>query len=495
MIAYRSSQVRTVLLYAQDRQGLGHITRAVTIARHILASHRDVVVYLATRSQFAHVSALPERCDCIKLPSRQTPKHIKRPADDHSISIAHFQKLRGQILRDVALGLAPDLVLVDHEPLGASGEFREGLWALKEASPETRFVFGLRDIADDPERIRAEWRDMGVYEALEQLYDGIAVYGSPSLYDVAEAYDLPASVQPKLRYCGYIVRDPPAAPDPAAVRTEYGFPATGPLVLATVGSGYDGYPVLAGALTALERAQAKFPGLSAILVTGPFMPAEEQASLAARATPACRVVTRADTFQLMAVADAVVSMGGYNSVCEALASARPLVIVPRSTHKIEQQIRARILAAQGVARWVHPNELDGDALGQALEWALRCDPDAHARRVHEVLPSFDGAVQMTTYLSPWLSGARPAAVAPAPEPEMAADAAARLAKCIYAPSARWDVRTAQNSLVARLEAALRAFPGWKVELALHALSSTRAAPAELDKIRKLLDNVTKDGPN
>jgi len=181
-------------------------------------------------------------------------------------------------------------------------------------------------------------------------------------------------------------------------------PPNGPLVLATVGSGYDGYPVLESARAAVERLQAKIPDLVAILVTGPFMPAEEQARLQARATATCRVVSQADTFQLMAAADAIVSMGGYNSVCEALVAARPLVIVPRATHKIEQQIRAESLAARGLARWVHPKESNGNGLAEALEWALGRDRRAHARLVRDIIPSFDGAARLAAYLAHWIGG-------------------------------------------------------------------------------------------
>jgi len=300
-------------------------------------------------------------------------------------------------------------VLVDHEPLGSAGEFRDGLYALKAQSPSTRFVFGLRDIMDDAARIGALWKELGVYEAFENLYDGIAVYGSRRLYDVAEAYAIPASVRSKLHYCGFVVRDLPSR-NGQFVRQSHELPAKGPLVFATVGSGYDGYPVLEATVEALERLQTQIPDLLAILVTGPFMPPEQQAALQERATRKRRVVPQADNFQLMAAADAIVSMGGYNSVCEALAVARPLVIVPRATHKIEQQIRAETLAAHGLARCVHPSELSGESLAQALAWALGCDPHAHARRVREVIPSFDGAARLTDYLSQWL--APPASEAP-----------------------------------------------------------------------------------
>ena len=405
MIGYRSTQVRTLLLYAQDTRGLGHITRTLAITRRVLDAYPDTVAFIATRSHFAHTYTLPERCDYVKLPSRHTPWHIQRPPEDDEASKEHFRRLRSVILQDVALGLAPDLVLVDHEPLGTNAEFKAGLWALKAECPHTKFVFGLRDIMDDPDRIRAEWRQMGVYEALERLYDGIAVYGSPTLFDPAEAYGIPASARHKMHYCGYVVREAPEI-DAAAVRRQYELPEQGRLVLATVGSGYDGYPVLDVAMAAVERLQARHPDLHAILVTGPFMPLQEQAALRARANGVCRVVSTADTFLLMGVVDAIVSMGGYNSVCEALSVGRPVVIVPRATHKVEQKMRAELLTEQGLAKCVLPQALSADTVEGALDWALSVDPELHTRRVRAVVPTFDGAARLAAYLSRWLGEGR-----------------------------------------------------------------------------------------
>jgi predicted glycosyltransferase len=109
----------------------------------------------------------------------------------------------------------------------------------------------------------------------------------------------------------------------------------------------------------------------------------------------------------MTIADVIVSMGGYNSVCEALSIGRPLVIVPRSTHKVEQRIRAETLAARGLARWIHPNDLSGGKLFEAIDWALSLDRDAHARRVRAVIPVFDGAARLTEYLARWIGHDEP----------------------------------------------------------------------------------------
>ena len=402
----RPAGLRLILLYSQDRRGLGHINRTLAIARRLLAADPNLVAYIATKSAIASNFPLPERCDYLKLPTRLTPRTFQRTEADEEASLQHFRGIRSQLLRDAALGLAPDLVLVDHEPLGISGEFRDGLYALKAECPATKFIFGLRDIMDDEVRTRDLWHKLGVYDALENLYDGIAVYGSPKLYDVVEAYAIPPWVQAKLHYCGYVARELPAV-DGVELRQQLGLSPNGRLVLATVGGGYDGYPVLEVAAQAVERLQAKFPELIALMVTGPLMPAADQAALMVRANARCRVVSCADTFQLMTIADAIVSMGGYNSVCEALAAARPLVIVPRATHKVEQRIRAELFASRGVARCVLPQTLNAETLGDALEWALRCDRPSHARLVREVIPSFDGDVRLAAYLSQWLGAAKP----------------------------------------------------------------------------------------
>ena len=58
--------------------------------------------------------------------------------------------------------------------------------------PNTRLVLGLRDIVDSPDVVRRLWEAEDVYNLLEHGYDQILVYGNRELFDVAEAYRLPA---------------------------------------------------------------------------------------------------------------------------------------------------------------------------------------------------------------------------------------------------------------------------------------------------------------
>lgn len=389
------------LLYAQDGKGMGHITRSLTIASHLLEAYPNSAAYIVTESPLTEELVLPTGCTYVKLPTHQASASLPKKEEDDEAYNQHISDERAKILSTLTLKLAPDLVLVDHEPFGHRGEFRDGLFALKARCPNTRFVLGLRDIMDDVGRIREKWEALRVYTAFETLYDGIAVYGSRTLFDVAEAYSIPQSVRPKLYYCGYVVREREVV-DTDELRRRYGLPQKGRLVVATVGGGNDGYPVLEAAQEAVTRLRSRLPDICAILVTGPFMPEEQRQLLFAHSSPLSRVLAKADNFQLFAAADAVVGMGGYNSVWEALSLGRPLVIVPRATYKREQMIRAEALASRGLAMWVHPAELNGEKLAEALEWALRLDPLGHARRVREVVPWFNGASRLTAYLGQWL---------------------------------------------------------------------------------------------
>jgi predicted glycosyltransferase len=57
---------------------------------------------------------------------------------------------------------------------------------------------------------------------------------------------------------------------------------------------------------------------------------------------------RARPAHLLEGAAAAVIMGGYNTVCEALATSTPTLVVPRERPRLEQRIRADALAARGV---------------------------------------------------------------------------------------------------------------------------------------------------
>jgi predicted glycosyltransferase len=67
-------------------------------------------------------------------------------------------------------------------------------------------------------------------------------------------------------------------------------------------------------------------------------------------------------------------MAGYNTVVEALAARKPLLLVPRVHPRREQLVRAESLQRLGLAEMLHPGALSPAAVREALGRLLERKP-------------------------------------------------------------------------------------------------------------------------
>lgn len=97
----------------------------------------------------------------------------------------------------------------------------------------------------------------------------------------------------------------------------------------------------------------------------------------------------------MKAADVVVSMAGYNTVCEILSLRKRAVIVPRVEPVQEQKIRAERMARLGAFKMIHPSDLTPVVLIEAVKTeieAFRTCPLAPACVELDALPRISGYV-------------------------------------------------------------------------------------------------------
>jgi predicted glycosyltransferase len=342
-----------IMFYCHDSYGLGHLRRTLTLARRLRASAPAVNQLIVTGSPLAHDLLLPEDGDYVKLPSVVKTGRDEYAARSLPLAFERISRMRAEIIESVARNVRPGAFLVDHAPAGLKGEVIPALRELRRSS-DTRLILGLRDVVDDAPWVRASWRREGVYELLEDVYDLVLVYGDPGVYDVVSEYHLSSRVARKTRYVGYLARNSHRPPE--QVRRALGL-RTGKLVVATVGGGGDGVELLEAVLRGLQQSNG---GFDTLVVAGPLMPAQQRERLArlADTCPLVRLVSFVDDLQsTIAAADVVVSMGGYNAICEILSAERPAVIVPRVVPRREQLIRAEALSERGFFRTIHPDDL------------------------------------------------------------------------------------------------------------------------------------------
>ncbi len=154
------------------------------------------------------------------------------------------------------------------------------------------------------------------------------------------------------------------------LRRSMGIPPGEKFVLVTAGGGGDGYKVIDTYLTMLET--LPHPEFKSMIVTGPLLAEDLYDQLAVRAR---KLKVRIVKFyrkmeKAILAADCVVSMGGYNTLCEIICAARPSLIVPRSNPREEQLIRARIFAAKGLLEYIPWETVDADGMREKIRLLL-----------------------------------------------------------------------------------------------------------------------------
>jgi predicted glycosyltransferase len=73
-----------------------------------------------------------------------------------------------------------------------------------------------------------------------------------------------------------------------------------------------------------------------------------------------------DLMSYMAAADGVISMGGYNTLCEILSARKPAVVIPRIHPSQEQLVRAEKMTQLGLFQSIHPAVLTPELLFKTL---------------------------------------------------------------------------------------------------------------------------------
>jgi predicted glycosyltransferase len=357
-----------VMTYSHDGFGLGHLRRNTTIASVVARQIPDSSVLMLIGCPSGAVFKLPTGVDFIKLPSvikRNTgvwlPLRLR-------IGLEKTKALRVATIQEAVRVFHPQVLLVDHVPVGIWGELLPSLQMLKRRSDAPTIVLGLRDILDAPEVTRALWEREGTYEAIRRYYDEIFIYGRKEIFDTGAHYGLDGEFEQKLRYVGYVCEHEPYK-NRSEMRSE--LQVENKLLVVTGGGGADAFPMMLECMKALRLLGAN-SGLEAIFITGPLMEGGQREHLRelARGLKARVLVHVDDHLSHMNAADLVVTMAGYNSLYQLLRLRKKGLVIPRSGPSAEQQTRARLLAERGLVDVIQPGELSPKKMAEKFMHGL-----------------------------------------------------------------------------------------------------------------------------
>ena len=351
--------------YSHDSMGLGHLRRTLLICQELRKLFRpfDVDCHrFGDGSRVSYSTGGGLRQASQRSQGRQRSVRIEvlvsaLPASARASRRDRFPD-RGS--------LQARLFFVDNVPLGLKGELRRTLQYIRDELPATRVILNLRDVVDSASHVRPLWRQLGVFEILEEFYDRIFIYGQASVFDLVTEYAFPRSLREKSRFCGYIPREADKQSS-REVRRGLGLKKDEKLILVTVGGGSDGALIIENYLRSLPLVSKRHSVISVVLL-GPEMDERNARRFESeRSTSPVRLIDFCDDpLAYMSAADLVVSMAGYNTVSEILALRKLAIVIPRVHPRKEQWIRSQRLEQLGLLRMIHPHALTPDRLAAEI---------------------------------------------------------------------------------------------------------------------------------
>ncbi len=352
-----------IMVYSHDAYGLGNLRRMLTICRYLLEEIPKLSILLVCSSPVVHSFRMPKGLDYIKLPCIGRNEFGELAVKYLGTETEETFKLRSELIKITTINFKPDVILVDKKPYGLQEELKDTLKEIKNYDYCPKVVLLLRDILDTPKKTIAEWKSKGYYEGIELFYDQVWVVGMQEVFDIIKEYKFPAAISEKVKHCGYIRRTAERK-NRYEIRKELNLNPDEQFVLVTPGGGADGYDLIENYILGLAYLPKQHK-IRSLIICGPEMPQEKQQELHRKAKQYSNVkiieFTDESTSYINA-ADTIVSMGGYNTVCEILSFDKTAVIVPRTKPVKEQLIRAESMDKVGLIKAIHPDLLNPENL-------------------------------------------------------------------------------------------------------------------------------------
>jgi len=354
-----------LMTYSHDGYGLGHLRRASNIAARFVQETPGSTVLMFTGCPVGNPFLLPKGIDFIKVPSLiKVDAGVYTP---HGLRISRqkAKAIRSSTIESAVSQFKPHVFLVDHLPAGIYGELLPALRRLREMDDPPVIVLGLRDIIDDPNVVCELWRKEMTYQAIREYYDEVLIYGCKDVFDAACHYGMDAEFPGRVGYCGYVCSEEPlrtreqVRKDLRLVREK--------LVVVTAGGGHDAHPLMQSCMEAFRLLGRDAP-FEAVFITGPLMEPAQREHLRAQARGlGVRVITWVeDPPSFINAADLVITMGGYNSLCEVVSLGRKALVVPRLGPRAEQKMRARLFQERGLIDVLDPRESSARNLAERI---------------------------------------------------------------------------------------------------------------------------------
>src|SRR6266498_5474774 len=199
------TQKRVIFFVFDGGTGVGHLRRLACIAKKLQGRFSCLIV---TGHRVAAHWFVPEECEYIHLPSWDNLLESKARYWGRKPFILLDEReairLRQAILRGVVEAFEPDVIFVDHLPLGTREE-------LADIIKNTRCVKYLvtRGVLNETENLRQLILGQKAHDYLKSYYNKILVASDRKVFDFSRQYNISSEIREKTVHTGYVVESVP----------------------------------------------------------------------------------------------------------------------------------------------------------------------------------------------------------------------------------------------------------------------------------------------
>jgi predicted glycosyltransferase len=289
---------------------------------------------------------------------------------DQNKTLDQVKEERRKLFYDLFIEEGPDLFVIELYPFGRRAfrfELLPLLKGIRNGSLNScRVVCSVRDILVE-KKDQATYEDK-VVEILNRYFDALLVHADPNLVKLDETFSRIEDITIPVVYTGYVTPGT-SQDDGDRLRHQLGISNDDLLIVASAGGGKVGIVLLQPVIEALNlintRTQVRLH-----IFTGPYMPAEEFKQLTDHNHQNVHVSRFTSEFlSYLAAADLSVSMGGYNTCMNILATRVPALIWPYPGDR-EQGLRAERLAHIGAVSVIMEKDLQPARLADLIKRVL-----------------------------------------------------------------------------------------------------------------------------
>jgi predicted glycosyltransferase len=367
---------KRVMFYCQHVLGRGHFIRSAEIVRGLM----DFDVCFLNGGEIVSGFELPQFVELINLhPIRSDAEFREIQAVGDSLSLVEIKEIRKQRILAEYERFRPELLVIELFPFGRrkfAFELVPLLERIQADGRRTKVICSLRDILVS-KRDQARF-DEQVCQTVNQYFDLLLVHSDPQFQRLEETFPRAHDLRCPIQYTGFVTQsaDQSGESDELAPRDDHERQ-----IIVSIGGGRVGGELPDCAIEASAMIESQIPHRLQIFA-GPYMAEEEYQRLQRKVAgrPNIRLERYTTEFvSLLKRADLSLSMAGYNTCLNIIATGARAIVYPFTGNNNEEQtIRALKLEQLGLLDVIQAHELLPVRLAEMMIEALNKPKGARA---------------------------------------------------------------------------------------------------------------------